>query len=181
MSYYTIRKVLEHTNYGNKFTVERVLVETPDGRQAEFYMRSGQDFAVIVPILEDNKTLIMVEQPRLGIEGMSLEFPMGQVEGKHDEDIASIELKQETGYTADQFICLGTLQPSPGWSTQRALVYVATGLTEGQPEPEPYEDITVRNVTIDELKEIIASGKLTNMPTIAALYLLEQYLAEKQR
>lgn len=176
MSYFKVLKVLEKREFGNKFSVERLLVQIPDGRQTEFFMRSGQDYAVIVPVLP-NDTLVMVEQPRLGIEELSLEFPMGQVDGKENEEIAATELREETGYRTESFTLLGKLLPSPGWSTQHAQVYVAENLEAGAAEPEPYEQITVRHVTVSELKELIAAGKMKSMPTIAAFYM---YLTWKE-
>jgi ADP-ribose pyrophosphatase len=179
MSHFKIVKTLEKKEYGNKFSVEKLLVELPDGRQTEFYMRSGQDYAIIVPVIGES-TLIMVEQPRLGMEGISLEFPMGQVDGKKDDDIAITELREETGYKAGKLDLLGKLLPSPGWSMQNALVYVATDLIEGSPEPEPFEEITVRKVEVSELKQLIRDGKMISMPTIAAFYMYLQR-AEKLR
>ena len=178
MGHFKVVKTLEKTDYGNKFSVEKLLIELPDGRQTEFYMRSGQDYAVVVPILGES-TLIMVEQPRLGIEGVSLEFPMGQVDGKKGDDIAITELKEETGYQAKNLILLGKLCSSPGWSMQNALIYLATDLEEGRPEPEPFEQITVRKVEIYELKQLIREGKMTSMPTIAAFYMYLQYAGKE--
>lgn len=174
MSFFKIIKTISKQDYGNKFSVERLLVQFPDGRQTEFYMRSGQDYAVVVPMIEEN-TFIMVEQPRLGIEGMSLEFPMGQVDKKKDEEIATDELREETGYRAEKLTLLGKLLPSPGWSMQKAQIYLAEGLIEGIPEPEPFETITVRKVSIQELKQLILEGKMISMPTISAFYMYLEY------
>lgn len=174
MSHFKILKTLEKREYGNKFSVERLLVELPDGRKTEFYMRSGQDYAIVVPVVGES-TLIMVEQPRLGMEEISLEFPMGQVAGETDENIAIRELKEETGYASGKLTLLGRLLPSPGWSMQHAQVYLAEDLTEGLAEPEPFEEITVRKVEIKELKQLIAERKMKSMPTIAAFHMYLQH------
>ncbi|MCX7997010.1 MAG: NUDIX hydrolase [Patescibacteria group bacterium] len=177
---YKILKSLGSWNFGNRFTVEKLLVESSNGLQGEFYMRSSSDFAIVMPLL-DAETLVMVEQPRLGIEGLSLEFPMGQVAGKSDDDIATIELKEETGYTAGKLTLLQRSYPSPGWSKQRALIYVAEDLVAGSAEPEPMEMITVREVGIPELEGLIRAGRIYSLHSIAAFYLLKDYLAGKLR
>lgn len=177
---YRIIRKLQEWDFGGRFSVQKLLVQTPDGREGEFFLRSGGDFAIIVPLL-NSETLVMVEQPRLGLDKPSLEFPMGQVAGKHGEDIALIELKEETGYTPRRLTHLQSSYPSPGWSTQRALIYLAEDLEEGTPEPEPMELITVKNVPMAELEEKIRAGEIYSLHTIGAYFLLKQHLAEKMR
>ena len=182
---YKILKSLEKTEFGGKFSVEKLLILAPNGVEAEMYMRSGGDFAIVIPLLSSGE-IVMVEQLRLGLEEHSLEFPMGQVTKADgtivkDQEIADIELKEETGYTAGRMTFLGAYHPAPGWSTQRALVYVAQELVEGNAEPEPLEFITVKTVTTSQLDNMIKNDKIINFPTIAAYHIFKLKFAEKLR
>ncbi len=182
---FKLLKTLEKTNFGDKFSVDKVLVEAPNGEHVEFFLRSGNDFALVIPLISATE-VIMVEQPRLSVENLSLEFPMGQVanpEGRQlsGEEIAAIELKEETGYTAGKLTLLGSFYPASGWNKQRALVYVAEDLVAGQAEPEPLEFITVKKVGLEELERKVVSNEITDLPTIAAFGLTKLYLQKRSK
>lgn len=182
---FKLLKTLEKTDFGGKFSVEKVLVEAPNGEQTEFFLRSGSDFALVIPLLSTSE-VVMVEQPRLSIENLSLEFPMGQVANPggrklEGEEIAAIELKEETGYTAGKLTLLGSFYPASGWNKQRALIYVAEDLAEGRAEPEPFEFITVQKVPMDELERKITANEITDLPTVAAFGLVKLFLQKRSR
>jgi hypothetical protein len=52
---------------------------------------------------------------------------------------------------------------------EEALIYVATGLTQGQAKPEGSEDISLAWVTLQEALELIREGRITDSMTVAAL------------
>ena len=67
------------------------------------------------------------------------EFPQGTAPDRADSDpleLAHRELTEETGLRADALTLLGLLDTAPGVSSQRGRVFLATELTEGQPERE---------------------------------------------
>lgn len=182
---FKILKTLERIDFSGKFAVEKLLIQAPSGTQAEFFLRTGADFAIIIPLLSKDE-VVMVEQPRLALQEVSLEFPAGQVvsaEGISAEGqvIADTELREETGYKAGKMTLLGTFYPSPGWSTQKVHVYVAEDLEEGEAEPEELEFITVKKVKIADLSNLILENKIMSFQTIAAYYLFLAKYAEKLR
>lgn len=172
---YKQKAVLEEHNFGGRFTVQKILVERPDGKECQFYLRTGQPFAIVIPVLSDG-SIVMVNQHRIGANRFSLEFPMGQVDGAEGEEIARIELKEETGYDAGQLRFVKELYPSPGWSNQKAFVYTAHDLVSGVPEPEDDEFVTAQILTIAQLEDAIDSGVVFNIPTIAAYYIYKRLL-----
>jgi ADP-ribose pyrophosphatase len=93
---------------------------------------------------------------------------MGEVAGATHEEAAPIELKEETGYTAQRFDHIGSYFLSPGWSTQEGHIYHATGLTAGTAEPEEFEFIDPVVVTVDQLQEHLDSGDISDASTITA-------------
>lgn len=71
-----------------------------DGTVIEpFYVNHIPDFAVIVPVTEEGK-IVLVRQYRHGVEEVLLELPAGCMEpGEEPEVSAHRELSEETGYT----------------------------------------------------------------------------------
>ena len=59
-----------------------------------------------------------------------------------------------------------------------AIIYIATGLTQGEAAPEDSEVLRVRKVTLGELIAEIEAGKITDAITVAAAYKLALYVAQ---
>lgn len=141
----------------------------PNGKTNDFFVHRAQPFAIIIPQLASGE-LIMVRQYRLGMNKVSLEFPMGWVKGLSPLAMAKRELKEETGFTAGKIQLIGQFYLSPAWSNQKAYVYLAKDLTPGKSNPEPYEFIQVERKTANEIENLIKDGEINDAPTISAFY-----------
>jgi ADP-ribose pyrophosphatase len=131
--------------------------------------------AIILPIEGDR--IWLVEQFRYTIQERTLEFPQGSWEGMSPEaeDLARGELREETGLEAAQMTCLGSLWIAYGFLRQKQYVYLATGLTQTEKDPDPEEhDLVLRSCTIAEFEQMILDGAIQDQCTVAAwgLYLL---------
>ena len=94
--------------------------------------------------------------------GRLLEFPAGTVEP--DEQPAETirrEIEEETGYSASDWLPLGTFPLAPGYSDELIYAFLARGLTpiEGDLELDEDEDIEVVLMTPDELEKAILAGE----------------------
>jgi hypothetical protein len=72
-------------------------------------------------------------------------------------------------------IHLGTVWIAYGFTRQPQHVYLATGLTPTQKDPDPEEhDLIVRSVTVEEFEQMMLDGTIRDNCTIAAwgLYLM---------
>lgn len=120
--------------YGNPwFTVREDELRRADGWQGRYAVVEGRDIAVIIPV--DGHRLQLVEQYRHPVGARRWEFPAGTLdEGEDVAAMAARELREETGLVAASLTHLGTFDSSPGTLTQRCSAYLATGLTEGDPE-----------------------------------------------
>jgi 8-oxo-dGTP pyrophosphatase MutT (NUDIX family) len=119
----------------------------------------------------------LVEQYRYTMQARSLELPQGSWEMQVDnpEDLARGELKEELGLAADTMQYLGAPWIAPGFLRQRLHVFLATGLTPTEKDPDAEEhDLVGRCVTIAEFERMMLQGVILDGPTIAAwgLYLL---------
>jgi 8-oxo-dGTP pyrophosphatase MutT (NUDIX family) len=119
----------------------------------------------------------LVEQFRYTIQERALELPQGgwEMEVEDPEELARGELKEETGLHATSMTHLGTLWIAYGFTKQRQHVFLATGLTQTEKEPDPEEhDLVIRSVPVEEFEQMMLDGRVRDNCTLAAwgLYLL---------
>lgn len=141
----------------------------------DFFLIEGLDWASIIPITREGK-VVLVRQYRHGINDWTLEFPGGVVEANEVDMTASAarELREETGYEAKNVELLGVLRPNPAMLSNHLHVCLARNVElVGQQNLDSGEDIQVVLKTIEELREMIASGKIQHAHVVAAFSLLE--------
>lgn len=123
----------------------------------------------IIPIDERGNTWL-VGQHRYVLDQYSWEIPMGGV--PLDEDMlagARRELKEETGLTAASFEKLLDVYISNSVTDEAGVVYVATGLTEGEPEFEDTEDIEIRKLPFGDALRMVTDGEITDLLSVAGI------------
>ena len=83
----------------------------------------------------------MVRKP---IEQVIWELPAGKLEiGESPKECAIRELKEETGYSAKNLKLLHKFFTSAGFSNQKIYIFLATGLTKGEPDFDDDEFIEI--------------------------------------
>lgn len=149
-------------------------IQYADGSPGLYSYLDKADFALIVPY--DRGGFWLVEQYRYPIGRRMWEFPQGGwAAGKSgtQEELAVTELREEVGATATGLRHLGHLFASYGYSNQGFDVFLATGLTLGEPHREATEqDMRHQWFSEDELVAMIASGTLQDAHSVAAWALL---------
>lgn len=150
-------------------------VVRPNGNRAPYYILERPHFSIIIPITAENDTYL-VGQYRYAVSEYSWEFPMGAVSNKSSLEIAKIELSEETGLLANDWKRIGKLNIAPGYSRQKAYVYLAKQLTQRKSHPEQNEFLKVKKISLSKVRDLIANGKILDGPTICAYYFLEIYL-----
>ena len=161
--------------YRNPWTrVREDVVELPDGSTGVYGVVERPDFALVLPAERDGFWL--VEQYRHPLGRRSWEFPQGTWSPGSSgtaEGLARAELAEETGLRAARLDHLGRLDLAPGLMTQRFDVWRAAGLTAGPTAREASEaDMRSAFVTETELRTMIADGRFTDAPSLAAYSLL---------
>ncbi len=95
------------------------------GRSHAYYRLQGPDWVNVVAFTRDLELLI-VEQFRHGIDEATLEIPGGGCDGDEAPLLsAKRELVEETGYTSNAWISLGSCTPNPATQTNRAHTFLA--------------------------------------------------------
>ncbi len=156
-----------------------------NGQRGIYGVVEKDDCATILPL--DNGHVWLVEQFRYTIQERALELPQGgwEMEVDDPEELARGELREEIGMNAAQMIPLGTTWIAYGYARQLQHVYLATGLTPTERDPDAEEhDMIVRAVPVAEFEQMMLTGAIRDTCTIAAwgLYLMwkaRQNSAEK--
>jgi ADP-ribose pyrophosphatase len=140
----------------NKKIIHRELVKHPG--------------SVAILAVDGKNRIAMVEQYRYAVQEALWEIPAGKLDkspGESPEDGARRELKEETGFTAADWIYLGKLYPSPGLVGELMHLFFARDLTQSKQDLDEDEFINVHWVSPDDLRERIKSGKINDGKTIS--------------
>lgn len=133
--------------------------------------------AVAVVAVTENKEIIIIKQFRKPIEEVLWEVPAGKLElGEDPKDCAVRELKEETGYEADKIEFLNSFYTSPGFSNEKIYLYLATGIKEGDPNPDEDEYVEVFKISIDEALCMIKDGSIKDSKTITGILLCKDLI-----
>jgi ADP-ribose pyrophosphatase len=147
--------------YGRQ--IVRQAYSLPDGNEADFYIRDGEDACAIVALTPDQK-VIMVKQFRPGPSKVLLELPGGGV-GKTDKDPLSAiarEFTDETGYSGH--IELAGTSYIDAYSKTTQYCYIAKNCREvSKQNLESTEFAEVELITLQEFRDLLRSGQLTDV------------------
>lgn len=155
--------------HGRVFDVRRDSVREPGGVEAtrEFVVHNGS--VVVLPVFEDGRMLLIC-QYRHSIGGYLWELVAGRMEaGENSLSGAKRELLEETGYTAESWRKILDVFPTPGFVSERMVLYVARNLRAGPAHPEADERITARAFSFREMEDWIREGKLRDAKSIAGI------------
>ena len=94
---------------------------------------------------------------------------------------AKRELKEETGLQADEWQELMRLHPSNSITDELGFVYLATGLTEGEPDFEETEDLEIRRLPLDDAVKMVLDGDITDAISAAALLKVRAFSGASSR
>lgn len=126
--------------------------------------------AAVVAVAEDGR-LMMVRQYRNALDRETLEIPAGKVDTPSEPRIecAYRELEEETGYRCDRLEYLMTLNTTIAFCDEAIDVFVAKNLIPSKQHLDEDEAINVELWSVEELEEMIYSGKMTDAKTVAAI------------
>jgi len=160
LAWETIDSETDHACPG--FSVTRDRVRLPDGSIEDFHYVDEPESVVIVPFTPDDEVVI-IEEWRQAVDRVNLGFPAGNVE-PDDDDLAAAahrELREETGYVADEVSYLATAEPANGFSNSVNHYFVGEDCVEnGIQELDHNESIRPDTTTMDHLRERLRDGDL---------------------
>jgi 8-oxo-dGDP phosphatase len=158
----------------NWMRLRRDEIERADGARGTYAVVERSDFALIIPA--ENGGFHLVEEYRYPLGRRAWSFPQGSFPAGQQgtpEELARTELAQETGLRAARMTRLGTLAANHGSSNQYGEHWLATGLTQGEPDLEPEElGLLSKWVSRDEFEAMVRDRRIVDDTSMAAYALL---------
>jgi ADP-ribose pyrophosphatase len=152
-----------------RFSVVELDCTRPDGKPATCQFVTHPGSVAILPIVDEER-VCLIRSRRLTVGETLIEVPAGTREPDERPDrTAYRELAEETGYRAANLEELISFYPSPGISNERMWIYVAHGLTGGEPKREPNEEIENLVLTWNEAMALVERGEIRDGKTLVAL------------
>jgi len=145
-------------------------VLNPARNPATYSVVHFKGLAIGVLPLDNELNTWLVGQWRYPINEYSWEIPEGG--GALDVEpveSAKRELKEETGIVAKNYKEIMRMHLSNSATDELAIVFVATGLTFEESEPEESEILQVKKIPFNEAYQWVMEGKITDAITVAAL------------
>ena len=157
-----------------KLRVDQALL--PNGATATREVVEHNGGICVVPLTDKNEVL-MVEQYRYPYSEVVLEIPAGKRDGDEEPlEGGKRELKEETGATAQNYTFLGELYPTPGYCGEIIYMYLATGLSYGETDPDEDEFLNLKKIPLETAVEMIMNGEIKDAKTQAAILKVERML-----
>jgi ADP-ribose pyrophosphatase len=123
--------------------------------------------SAVMMAVDEHDRILLVQQYRLPANAKMWEIPAGSLDpGETGLVTAKRELKEETGYTAENWKLLVSFYPSPGFVEEKMELFLATGLTAGEATPMDDERIEARWFTPDEIDRMILVGEIQDGKTL---------------
>jgi len=148
-------------------------VTRPDGEPGVYGVVHFANSAVGVVAIDDQDRVAMVGQHRYAFDAWSWEIPEGGSPLAEDSlEGARRELLEETGLSARSWREIGRWHLSNSVTDEAAVAYLATGLEQGQAQPEGSEELEFRWLPFEEVMELIRRGHITDALTVLPMQAL---------
>lgn len=149
-------------------------VALPDGRESIREVVAHPGAVAVVPLTDDGQ-VVLIEQWRYAAGGPLLEIPAGTLEPNEDPTTcAARELAEEIGCKAGRLQLLGSFFVSPGYSSERIHLFLATRLQPVDGRREPDERIEQILKPLHEAVAMVAEGQIEDAKTIIGILLAAQ-------
>ena len=153
----TILKIYEDTVLAN-------------GHEAHWDFIHHDGAAAVVAVTEEGK-LLMVRKFRNALNRETLEIPAGKLDDPNEPKIqcAYRELEEETGYRCENLEYLMSMNTTVAFCDEAIDIFLARDLIPSHQHLDEDELIYVEEWTLEDLEELIYSGKMTDAKTVAAI------------
>lgn len=141
-------------------------VVRPDGATGVYGVVHLRTHAVGVVAIDEQDRVLLVGQYRYTLDRYSWEIPEGGSPiGEDPLTGARRELAEETGYRAADWHELMRFSLANSATDETGVLYLATGLTGGDADPDETEELAVRWIMFNDALEAVRSGELFDSMT----------------
>lgn len=163
------------------FQVEELELRFTNGveRTYERLASSGYGAVAVVPVTPAG-SVILVQEYGAGIDDYQWGVPKGAIDpGETNLEAANRELQEEVGFGARGLEFLKTIHMSPAYMARSIDVIYAEDLYESSLEGDEPEPLLKMEWPLSKLADLFARGDVVDGISVAALFLIRDYLAEK--
>ena len=128
--------------------------------------------SVVIVALTTRQEVLLVQQYRYATGEYLLELPAGLIDpGEEAMTTAARELMEETGHRAGTLQLLADVFASPGYSTERTRIVLATECEPAPHSPDEDEPMDIIRCPLADVPELLTAGsdRLRNMPAMLGL------------
>src|SRR5215207_8438107 len=161
---------------GRIFQLEIDVVKLPTGHTIDMEIVRHPGSVVLLPIPEPGK-IILIRQYRYTIDRWIWELPAGSLKPGEDPDKAAArECEEEIGLAPGKLTRLHGYFPTPGFCDEEMIYYRCEELrppaADSTVMKDDDEEIEPRTFTLDEARELVKSGEIVDLKTLAGLSLI---------
>jgi ADP-ribose pyrophosphatase len=167
---------------GPVFWVTTDHVQEPGGVRVRRDLIHHTGSVVVLAVDDSGATpkVLLERQYRHAAGDYLWELPAGRIDaGEGELEAAKRELIEETGYRAARWRRIFKFYSTPGFVAETMSVFLATGLREGEAEPEEDEVIYKRMVPLPTAVKMAVSGAIRDAKTISSVLWLDHMLRTK--
>jgi 8-oxo-dGTP pyrophosphatase MutT (NUDIX family) len=151
-------------------------IRLPDGSEGTYTVVEKPDAVWIIPVTAEGQ-IALIWNYRYAVDKWFWEIPAGSIaDGASAEETARRELLEEIGGVAESLRPVARFFTMNGICNQVAHVFLATGVTLGDPHREPTEIMTVHTVAIARALDMAQGGEIDDGPSALALLLAAPHL-----
>jgi len=152
------------------FHIDAHEVIHPGGVAGVYSVIRMRRLAVGVLPIDDDGQVHLVGQWRFPLGRYSWEMPEGGAEPGEDARVCAVrELAEETGLVAQSLTPILEMDMSNSLTDEKAVLFLAQGLSAGEARPEPTEVLNHRRAPFMAVLERALDGRIRDAMTVAAL------------
>lgn len=161
---------------GRIIQVEIDVVKLPTGHTVDMEIVRHPGSVVLLPIPEPG-SIILIRQYRYTIDKWIWELPAGSLKRNEDPDHAAArECEEEIGLVPGKLTRLRGYYPTPGFCDEEMIFYRCEDLRPPAPDStarkDADEEIEPRTFTLAEARDLVTSGAIVDLKTLAGLTLV---------
>ncbi len=149
-----------------RFTIVQDRVRVNGHEQPYDYLEIREGVSIL-PIRAGK--VLLQRQYRYPVRSWQWELPGGFIDaGETPEQAAARELKEETGYDAEELVSLGAFYPSFGSTNEKIHLFYAKCGEAGESAKEPGEVIEMAEMDVKDFQNLVADGAFMHGAGLAA-------------
>jgi 8-oxo-dGTP pyrophosphatase MutT (NUDIX family) len=152
------------------------------GREHDFFVIDSANWVNVVALTPERQ-MVLIEQYRHGSNTVELEIPGGIIDTADvsPEAAGERELAEETGYKGEEPVIVGQVSPNPAIMHNQCHTVLLRNCRLVKPVHwDEGEDLVTKLVPVEQVPELVASGRIRHSLVVAALYQFDLWWKKHQ-